>query len=285
MLFCSYAGYILYVLKGKLMWRNYAIILCFYVFILIRNITNSVLYWHETNQGEMMVKEINNISTAQFLQQFIYNFCFFVLVMFFYNVILKMINFWDQLYFDMVQHYIATEGSQERPAELGKELDQATIQIRKNRRIYSIIMGSFTLMSVLLLLVQTDEFIFPAFRNRVVIACLSSILLLIDLLMIYKFYFAITRFLTLLSDGEEQSKRTLFVVYLFCFVYLVRAIGQNFVFRAGSEILYYERGTYYNIEARCRGEGHTWLVYVIFFFHWIQDVFPTVMGTCILLTY
>jgi hypothetical protein len=189
------------------------------------------------------------------MQQFIYNFLFFVLVLFFYNIILKMINFWDQLYYDMVQHYIATEGYAEKPDVIGKELTIATLQIRKNRRNNSLILGSFSLLSVLMLLVQTDEFIFPARVNRVVIAIMSSVLLLIDLVMIYKFYLAITRFLTLLSDGEEQSRRTLSVVYLFCFVYLVRAFGQNFIFRAGSEIIDLERGGYYNIEARCVSEG------------------------------
>jgi hypothetical protein len=62
--FCSYASYIMYLLKGRLQWRNYAIVICFYAFILLRNITCSVLYWHTTDQGNLQIKDIKDLRTV-----------------------------------------------------------------------------------------------------------------------------------------------------------------------------------------------------------------------------
>jgi hypothetical protein len=59
----------------------------------------------------MQLKDKKNIDQASYLEGYFYNVCFFVLIFFFYNMILKVCCFWDQLYFDMVENFINEEAN------------------------------------------------------------------------------------------------------------------------------------------------------------------------------
>ena len=67
--------------------------------------------------------------------RFLSNIYDFILVLFFYNHIMKMYNFWDQLFFETVQMEASDpelDDNQKRNLEI--ELSYAALQLHKNKR-------------------------------------------------------------------------------------------------------------------------------------------------------
>ena len=102
-LFLALAIYTVFKLQGKLLKKNYLVIFCFSFSIFIRYCYESYIYWIFTNQG----KAPADTSSLAFVYSsaavhLFYNTTDSVLNLFFYNIVLKMINFWDKLYYENV---------------------------------------------------------------------------------------------------------------------------------------------------------------------------------------
>mgnify|MGYP006899614985 FL=1 len=112
-IYLSLSLYTVCKLRGNLIPKNYAIIFTFLTFELFRNFYQAYYFFNITGQGnKKFISDADNFNNGTELTEFdqlFYNICDCVLNLFFYNIILKMINFWDQLFYDNIFHSMKIE--------------------------------------------------------------------------------------------------------------------------------------------------------------------------------
>ena len=134
----------------------------------------------------------------------------FILVLIFYNHVLSMHNFWDKLFYDNVCLELEATNEKENECkyqDLVFEYRYAHAQQKHNERYNIVYNWLYILVNVGVFTAQVLYIESNTIGSRVTIMVLGTVLLIMDTLMIHKFYVTIDRFILLLTDDEHTWKR------------------------------------------------------------------------------
>lgn len=131
--------------------------------------------------------------------RFLSNIYDFVLVLFFYNHIMKMYNFWDQLFFETVQMEASDpEIDDEKRRNLEIELSYAALQLKKNNRNIEFFNRMYIALNLLIFVCQVFYILINPPISMIGIFIFGTALFLMDIYMVLMYYITIKRFIQLI---------------------------------------------------------------------------------------
>lgn len=172
--------------------------------------------------------------------------CFnYVICLFFYNLVHIMYNYWDELFKENVEIEMQMEDDEGRFVNLMHDRLYAAKQIQRNQAFRKCFNIFYSVLSVAML---TAQLVFVFLDNKItpyIQLAAGLMLLLLDLLMIYRLVVSLNRIILLTADSTWTVVWQHLILVAISLIFLIRALCED-LDRTGSQLPFFITGYNYD---------------------------------------